>query len=63
MLDVADHFDALREKAARLSEKGWTARRIRRELLGAEPGIYWYSSGAFSAENLIRSLLREGASA
>jgi glyoxylase-like metal-dependent hydrolase (beta-lactamase superfamily II) len=62
MLEVADHFDRLAEKARRLEERGLSPRRIRRELLGPEPGIYWYSSGAFSAENLIRSLLHGGAS-
>ena len=58
LLEVADHFDALREKAVRLHARGWSPRRIRQELLGPEPWLYWFSQGAFSAENLVRSLLR-----
>jgi glyoxylase-like metal-dependent hydrolase (beta-lactamase superfamily II) len=59
LLDVADHFDALGEKARTLaSERGWSARRIRRELMGRESGLYWFSQGAFSAENIVKSLLR-----
>jgi glyoxylase-like metal-dependent hydrolase (beta-lactamase superfamily II) len=58
LLEVADHFDALGEKARRLREKGLSPRRIRRELMGAEPGLYWFSQGAFSAENIIKSLVR-----
>jgi glyoxylase-like metal-dependent hydrolase (beta-lactamase superfamily II) len=57
LLEVADHFDALREKATRLAEKGRSPRRIRQDLLGPEPWLTYYSLGAFSAENLVRSLL------
>ncbi|HWH08858.1 MAG TPA: MBL fold metallo-hydrolase [Candidatus Thermoplasmatota archaeon] len=58
LLEVADHFDRLREKALRLHERGLSPRRIRQELMGPEPWLCWYSQGAFSAENLVRSLLR-----
>lgn len=58
LLEIADHFDRLREKAHALHEKGLTPRRIRQELLGPEPWLTWFSQGAFSAENLVRSLLR-----
>lgn len=58
LLDVADHFDRLREKALALKEKGHSPRRIRQELMGPEPFLTYFSQGAFSAENLVRSLLR-----
>ncbi len=57
LLEVADHFDRLREKARALSERGLTPRRIRQELMGPEPSLTYVSLGAFSSENLIRSLL------
>lgn len=58
LLEVADYFDALREKARRLREKGHSTRRIRQDLFGSEPGMTYYSVGAFSAENVVKSLLR-----
>lgn len=61
LLEVAEHFDALRLKAQRLNEKGLTPRRIRQEIFGSEPWMTYYSMGAFSAENLVKSLLRSAA--
>lgn len=57
LLETVDHFDALREKALRLAAAGRSPRRIRQDLLGSEPWLTWYSLGAFSAENLVKSLL------
>jgi ribonuclease/clavin/mitogillin len=59
LLEVVEHFDRLREKAFTLRGRGWSARRIRQELLGPEPALTYVSLGAFSAENVIRSLLGE----
>lgn len=57
LVDVADHFDRLAERARALHGSGLSPRRIRQDLLGPEPSLTWFSQGAFSAENLVRSLL------
>lgn len=57
LVDVADRFDRLAARARALADAGRSTRRIRQDLLGAEPSLYWFSQGAFSAENLVRSLL------
>lgn len=57
LLDVADRFDRLAERASALAAAGASPRRIRQDLLGPEPALHWFSQGAFSAENLVRSLL------
>lgn len=59
LLDTVDHFERLREKALRLQEKGLSPRRIRQRLMGPEPALTYVSLGGFSAENLVRGLLRE----
>lgn len=60
LLEVAEHFDRLGEKARALHERGRSPRRIRQDLMGPEPWLTYFSMGAFSAENLVRSLLRQG---
>ncbi len=58
LMETADHFDGLRRRAHALKEKGWTAHRIARELLGREQTITWISAGEFSNVNMARNLLR-----
>lgn len=59
LLDVAEHFEALARRAWALRDKGWSVRRVRRELLGREPPLFYVSMGEFSADKLVANLLRE----
>lgn len=58
LLDTAEHFEALGRRARALRERGWTHRRIARELVGREPGLTYVSSGEFSSVKLVENLLR-----
>ena len=58
LLAQAEHVEALARRCHALADRGWTPRRIRRELLGREPFLTWFSGGEFSGENLVANLLR-----
>lgn len=50
-------WEELGGRARELEGRGWSARRITRELLGREGLLAYASFGDFSMENLVRSLL------
>ena len=54
-------WTGLADRATELAERGWSVRRIRRELLGREGWMTWISGGRFSKGNLVRALLRRPA--
>lgn len=58
LLDVAQHYEDLARKCQALREKGWSDRRISREVNGREGWITIISSGEFSGPKLVRNLLR-----
>ena len=58
LLDQVGHYESLARRCHALADRGWAPRRIRRELLGREPFLRWFSRGEFSAENLVVNLLR-----
>lgn len=54
-------WEGLAERALALRDRGWSVRRITRELLGPEGLLVYASLGDFSKRNLVRSLLSGGA--
>lgn len=58
MEDTLQYLEGLRDRARALASRGKQPREIRRDLLGPEPFLTWFSAGAFSAQNLVESLLR-----
>lgn len=58
LLDTAEHFERLARDAWRLADRGLSVRRIRRELLGAEPVLTFLSGYEFSCVKMVRNLLR-----
>lgn len=58
LLETADWYDDLARRAWRLHDKGMSARRIRKELLGREPTITWMSAREFSCDHMVTNLLR-----
>ncbi len=56
---VVGSLRKLQKEARTLSEAGWSVARIRRELLGREPFLRWFSLGEFRGDHLVRSLLED----
>lgn len=57
LTSTVQHYESLAREARTRRREGASVSRIRRELLGREGFLYWYSRGEFSKENLIRELL------
>jgi hypothetical protein len=53
-------MEELRDKALELRQKGLSPREIRRRLLGLEDKMYCITSGHFSKQNVIDSILGMG---
>ena len=53
-------MEELRARAVELQRKGLSRREIRRRLLGLEDKMYYITSGHFSKQNVIDSILGEG---
>ena len=53
-------MEELRDKALELRQKGLSPREIRRRLLGREDKMYGITSGHFSKQNVIDSILGMG---
>lgn len=58
LLDTVAYFEDLCREAWALRGRGWTTRRIARELLGGPGFLTLFSSGEFSEAKLIDNLLR-----
>ena len=54
------HYEEMGEQVRDFHEQGWSVRRIRRKLLGAELFISYFTLGHFSGKNLIRSFIEDG---
>jgi glyoxylase-like metal-dependent hydrolase (beta-lactamase superfamily II) len=57
LLQRIEHWESLAENASAMAQRGATARKISRRLLGREGLMMMISGGDFSKTNLIRSLL------
>jgi glyoxylase-like metal-dependent hydrolase (beta-lactamase superfamily II) len=53
-------MEEIRDRALELREKGLSPREIRRRLLGYEDRMYYITSGHFSKQNVIDSILGKG---
>jgi glyoxylase-like metal-dependent hydrolase (beta-lactamase superfamily II) len=54
-----DYLEGSGERVLTLHEKGWSRRRIRKELFGPELAIAYYTLGHFSGLNLVRSYIED----
>jgi glyoxylase-like metal-dependent hydrolase (beta-lactamase superfamily II) len=54
-----EYLEDLGGRAIELQQKGLSARRIRKKLLGPEPAITYITGGHFSGVNLIRSFIQD----
>jgi glyoxylase-like metal-dependent hydrolase (beta-lactamase superfamily II) len=60
--ELAEKIEYLEEtggKIVDLHRKGWSRRRIRKEILGKELPIAYYTLGHFSGKNLVRSYIED----
>lgn len=58
LLDGVAYYEGLARRAWKLHDAGRSVRHIRRELLGREPLLSYVSGFEFSAEKMVRNLLR-----
>ena len=58
LLDGIAYYEELARRAWKLHDAGKSARQIRRELLGREPLLTYFSGFEFSAEKMVTNLLR-----
>lgn len=56
--EVLQHFQELAHRARRLEDEGRGPTAIRRELVGWEGFIYYYTGGHYAKQNLVDELLR-----